>query len=155
MAIPLGKKIQDLERIIIINLKETELVEHPHFYHGDIRDSREPLTLSYKVGDSYKQDSSYDPLSRTLPIEKQIGKTSGVAYIQPDYDPQTGVHTIKISLNPGTTTNDALDIKYRLLLIIDDMIKEYLREYGKIPLDKVTLLKNDEKKKGKQKKHKK
>lgn len=135
MVIQTGSKVQDLEKTIIANLKETELVEHPHFYHRNLRNPKEPLILSYKAVDVYRRElDSYDPLLDILQISKEIGDKPGISEIKTEYNAQTGVHTLQVRLDQSSVS-DALDFKYNLLLTMDNLIREYLIETGKKPTE--------------------
>lgn len=133
MTTPIGSRIQNLEKAIMANLKETELVEHPHFYHRNLRDLKEPITLCYKVVDVYRQESdSYDPLFEILQLNQALETAPGVLELKRRYDEQTGVHTIQVRLDESTV-QDALNFKYDLLLAVNHLVGEYLIEIGKKP----------------------
>ncbi len=136
MGTPLGTKIQGLERTVIENLKETGLVEHPRFYHRDLKDPDEPVTLAYKVAEIYTQElDSFDPLIYLLPLEEEIRNVAGVMTIQSQYDEQTGVHTLRIMLDKSSIL-DALQFKYELLLKINQRVEKYVRDLGQKPAER-------------------
>jgi len=128
MAEPLGKRIQDLEKTVIINLKQAELAEHPHFYHGALKDPREPITLTYKVPEIYRQggDEVYDPFFDNLPLQ-QILESSfpGVLEIKIDYDETAQQHRIQIKPE-SKFINDAFKFKYDVISRINDEILRYM-----------------------------
>lgn len=137
MADPIGPKIQNLEKVIIANLKETELVEHPHFYHRNLRDMREPLSLCYKVAEVYRtQGDYYDPLIEIFPLMDILRKQyPGVLEIKTNYDEATQVRTLKMKLE-FCPIDDIEQFKYDILLRINDALVQYLRQLGKTPVEK-------------------
>lgn len=137
MKTPLGTQIQDLEKLVIQNLKETDLVEHPHFYHRNLKDPKEPLTLCYKVAEIYTREiDSYDPLIELIPLEQALQTgLQGIPVIDTKYDEGTGVHTLNIGLD-HTSDIDAMDFKYQVLLRINSSVSRYLIKSGEKPRKK-------------------
>lgn len=132
MKTPLGSRIQDLEKLVIRNLKETELVEHPHIYHGDLRKKDDPLSLSYKVAEVYRtQGEYYDPLIEIFPLIDILGKQyPGVIEIKTSYDEVTQVRTIKLRLE-YCPISDIMQFKQDILSNINKTITKYLEQIGK------------------------
>ena len=136
MKTPLGTKIQGLEKILIENMKLTELVEHPHIYHGELKNPKEPLIISYKIAETYKKAGKiYDPFMKVFPLNEILEKNyPGVLQIKTKYDEQTKIHTLQLSLE-HSLIEDALEFKYQVLLKINEEISKHLTNQGKKPVE--------------------
>ena len=132
MKIPIGSKIQELEKIIIEELKETELVDHPRFYMGNLKSSKEPIKLLYKVSDTYRSsDKDFDPLFEIFPIKEVLTKDyPGVLELNSYYEPNSEVRTMQFSLT-NSNIDDITEFKYNFLLKFKDKIEDYLVMTGK------------------------
>lgn len=130
--IPLGSRIQDLERLVITSLKETELVEHPHIYHGDLRKKDDPLSLSYKAAEVYRaQEEYFDPLIEIFPLISILAKKyRGEVEIKTDYNEATQIRTIRMRLEHCPLI-DVMQFKHDILLYINRAVSEYLEQVGK------------------------
>ncbi len=128
-----GSKIQSLEKLIIDNLKGTELVEHPHIYHGDLRKKDEPLSLAYKVAEVYREAGEFfDPLIQVFPLLEILQSDyPGVFEIKTGYDKNTRVRTLQFRL-VYCPLQDVMQFKYEVLLKINQRILEYLKQIGKL-----------------------
>lgn len=150
MKISLGSKIQDLERLVIENLKATELVEHPHIYHGDLRKKDEPISLAYKVAEAYRSAGEYfDPLIGIFPLGGILTKEyPGVIEIKTTCDEATQIRTIKLRLEYSPRL-EVMEFKHDVLLRINQAIITYLIEIGKKPVKNSDDRKEPKKAKGK------
>jgi len=139
MKTPIGTSIQGLERLLIENLKETELIEHPHIYHGDLRKKDEPISLSYKVAEVYRtQGEYYDPLFEIFPLIDILRKQyAGTIEIGTSCDEATRVRTIRLRLE-YCPHPDVMQFKFEVLLDINRVISDYLRQIGKRPKERKT-----------------
>lgn len=137
MTTSIGARVQTLEKIIIANMKETGLVEHPHIYHGDLKNPREPISISYKS--PYEQSPEdiqkrglIDPFYDEMHLIDDIRKYPGVLEYTDRYDENTGVHTMAFKLD-HTARRDMLEFKFEFLRYINGKISSYIIKMGGKP----------------------
>ena len=131
-----GSKIQDLEKIIIANMKETGLVEHPHIYHGDLKNPNELITLAYKTAETYRNSQRpFDPFIQVFPLPEILMQSySGIIEIKTEYHELSNTHRLHIKLE-GSSVADAIEFKYNMLQIINNSLVRYITTNKKITLD--------------------
>jgi hypothetical protein len=122
-----GSKIQSLEREIIEAMKETGLVEHPHFYHRGLYKADEPITLAYSTPEMYtRKNERHDPFSEVLPLQEIL--VYGVLEIKPEYDELSRTHRWHIKLDP-VVSFDAIKSKCDLLKKINEAVVRYNQKH--------------------------